>query len=502
MTSRASSAFGLGAAVLLISFLTACGNGKDDNNTDTAPPNGTITAPATDVTVTPGQAVTFSGTATDPGGNPLTVVWDFGDGVTSTLLAPGDHSYAAVGTYNVSFTATNSLGLADPTPATRTITVQTEPVNQAPSGTITAPAADVAITTGQSVSFSGTATDPNGDPVTVLWDFGDGSATSTLLAPGSHTYAAAGTYTVTFTATDALGLADPTPATRTVTVTAAPVNVAPNGTITAPAANVSITAGQSVSFTGTATDPNGDPVTVLWNFGDGSATSTLLSPGSHTYAAVGTYTVTFTATDSLGLSDPTPATRTITVSAVPVNQAPNGTITAPAANVSITAGQSVSFTGTATDPDGNPVTVLWNFGDGSATSTLLSPGSHTYAAAGTYTVTFTATDSLGLADPTPATRTITVSAAAATLTQVQTTVFNSCTSCHDAGGSAGLDLRSGQSYANLVNVPATTSAGVRVSPGNPGASVLVTFLASGHRSVSVANRNLISSWISAGALNN
>jgi PKD repeat protein len=79
---------------------------------------------------------------------------------------------------------------------------------------------------------------------------------------------------------------------------------------------VTITAGDSVFFEGTADDPDGDPVTVLWDFGDG-VTSTQLSPGNHTYDNPGTYTVTFTATDDQGLSDPTPDTRTITVDAAP-----------------------------------------------------------------------------------------------------------------------------------------------------------------------------------------
>ncbi|MBP7619242.1 MAG: hypothetical protein KA743_12045, partial [Geothrix sp.] len=47
----------------------------------------------------------------------------FGDGGTPTQLAPGNHAFAAAGTYTVTLTATDSMGLADPTPATRTITV-------------------------------------------------------------------------------------------------------------------------------------------------------------------------------------------------------------------------------------------------------------------------------------------------------------------------------------------------------------------------------------------
>jgi len=67
-----------------------------------------------------------------------------------------------------------------------------------------------------------------------------------------------------------------------------------------------------------------------------------------------------------------------------------------------------------------------------------------------------------------------------------------------------MDLRSGQSYSNLVNVPATTQPGIRVVPFSPDTSVLVLKLAppSNHRNVSATNQNNIRAWISAGALNN
>ena len=465
-------------------------------------PNAEITSPASDVQVQPGEPVAFAGTASDPDGDMVTVLWDFGDGSTSTDLVPGDHSYAAAGTYTVTLTATDSQGLSDPTPATRTITVVAGG-NQAPDGTITAPAGDVSITAGESVTFAGTASDPDGDAVTVLWDFGDGS-TSTALSPGAHTYANAGTYTVTFTATDSQGLSDPTPATRTITVTSSSANNPPNGTITQPAGNVSINAGQSVTFAGTASDPDGDAVTVLWNFGDGS-TSTALSPGAHTYANAGTYTVTFTATDSQGLADPSPASRIITVAAA-ANNPPNATIVQPAGNVTIDAGQAVTFAGIASDPDGDSVTVLWSFGDGS-TSTALSPGAHTYANAGTYTVTLTATDSQGLADPSPASRIITVNAvsAAPTFASIQSTIFTpNCIGCHSGSNPpAGLNLSAGQSYANLVNVPSTSNPSIpRVDPGNPDNSYLVIQLQSGHRSRPQSDIDMIRAWILSGAPNN
>jgi len=184
-------------------------------------------------------------------------------------------------------------------------------------------------------------------------------------------------------------------------------NAPPDGTIVAPASDVSIGVGGTVSFEGAASDPDGDPVSVLWSFGDG-ATSDALVPGDHTYATEGVYTVTFTATDSHGMSDPSPPARSVTVSSGSgSNSPPNGTIVSPPGHVSIYEGQSVNFTGSASDPDGDSVTVLWDFGDGNS-STELSPGPHTFIGAGNYTVTFTATDGNGLPDPTPETRTVEV----------------------------------------------------------------------------------------------
>ena len=44
---------------------------------------------------------------------------------------------------------------------------------------------------------------------------------------------------------------------------------------------------------------NSDPFTYLWNFGDGTATSTTTNP-AHTFAANTSYTVTLTVTDAWG----------------------------------------------------------------------------------------------------------------------------------------------------------------------------------------------------------
>ena len=88
-----------------------------------SPPNGVITAPIGNVTVQPGEAVSFAGSTSDPDGDAVSVLWSFGDGATSTQLVPGTHAYTTAGSYTVTLTATDSHGLADPTPDTRLVTV-------------------------------------------------------------------------------------------------------------------------------------------------------------------------------------------------------------------------------------------------------------------------------------------------------------------------------------------------------------------------------------------
>jgi PKD repeat protein len=366
-----------------------------------APPNGVITKPTADTTIVVGQTVTFAGSASDPDDHlPLSFLWDFGGGAPSSAVEdPGAVTFSTPGIYAVTFTVTDSLGLADPTPASRMITV-----NAPPDGTIDSPAGPVTIVAGETVTFAGSGSDPEDHlPLTFLWNFGGGAPNQTVEDPGAVTFSTRGVYTVTFTVTDSLGAADPTPASRVITV-----NAPPDGTIDSPATNVIIVAGQSVSFAGTGTDPDNHlPLTFLWTFGGGASNAAVEDPGAVVFSTPGTYTATFTVTDSLGAADATPPSRLITVA--DPSQAPNGVIDTPLTNVTITVGDSVSFTGTGTGPEENmPLSFLWNFAEGAANQTVEDPGAVVFNTPGTFTVSFTVTDSLGLADPTPDKRVITV----------------------------------------------------------------------------------------------
>src|SRR5260370_20748470 len=161
-----------------------------------------------------------------------------------------------------------------------------------------------------------------------------------------------------------------------------------------------------VSFTGSATGGTA-PYSYSWNFGDASAASTLQSP-SHTYNSACTCTATLTVTDSSAPVKTATSTVTITVNAV------GGPLAATASAVP-TSGQvplNVAFTGTATGGT-PPYGYSWNFGDGSATSTLQNP-SHTYNSAGTYTAALTVTDSSSPVKTATSSVTITASPIAAT----------------------------------------------------------------------------------------
>ncbi|MBI3711627.1 MAG: PKD domain-containing protein [Burkholderiales bacterium] len=134
-------------------------------------------------------AVNFTSTSTDADGTIASYAWNFGDNATSTAQNPS-HTYAAAGSYNVALTVTDNQG------ATNTVTksVTVTAANQAPVANFTSSIS------GLTVSFTDSSTDADGSIASRAWNFGDAS-TSTLQNP-SHTYAAAGTYTVALTATD------------------------------------------------------------------------------------------------------------------------------------------------------------------------------------------------------------------------------------------------------------------------------------------------------------
>jgi PKD repeat protein/plastocyanin len=337
--------------------------------------------------------VQFSATGLDPDGGPVSYRWQFqngaafGQNVKRTFTEPGVHEATVTVTDDEGDTASDTVQVTvtDPAEDNHPPTVEAsvdEPTGPAP----------------HRVRFDATGNDPDGSSAGLVyhWDFGDGGD-SFARRPG-HTYREPGDYTATVTVTDAYGAS--ATAEVDVEVTDPPANRPP--VVEAAAAPQSGLAPLSTLLSAQGTDPDGDRLTYRWDFGDGQAADGRTA--RHVYLLGGTYTAEVTATDEAG------ATGTAEVQVVvgnpPANQAP--TVQVAADPRSGTAPVTVRFTSAASDPDGDQLLYVWEFGDGGMAG---GPSvSHRYTEVGTYTAKLTVTDPDGATGS--ATVTITVSAAA------------------------------------------------------------------------------------------
>ncbi len=96
-----------------------------------------------------------------------------------------------------------------------------------------------------------------------------------------------------------------------------------------------------------STDPDDNPLTYAWDFGDSDDqfNDSFDEAPSHTYDEPGSYVARVRVNDGHGGTD----TDQVTINVD--NGAPNGTITSPTASFTWSVGQSVSFSGSATDPE-------------------------------------------------------------------------------------------------------------------------------------------------------
>jgi len=143
-----------------------------------------------------------------------------------------------------------------------------------------------------------------------------------------------------------------------------------------------------------ASRSSSDIVEYLWSFGDGATGSGLTV--SHTYTDRGTYTVFLTVTTQNG------DTAQAEVAVVVHSKKPVAKFTfSPATDLKVD--EMALFDASAShDPDGTVVEYLWDFVDGSWTSTSLSTTHHFYGAEGAYVVTLVVKDNEGdTSDPYP-----------------------------------------------------------------------------------------------------
>jgi PKD repeat protein len=302
-----------------------------------------------------GSPTTLS--ATIAAGSNVSYTWKLDDGSWQNG-AIVTHTYAAVGRYAATVTASNGAGAVT---ATTLVSIVDVPIaglnveNDSPTELGTPTTLSATIAAGTNVSYT--------------WALGDGTldAGATVV----YIYTHIGQYTATVTATNGAGTA-----TRTTLVSI--VDVPLFGLV---ATNDSPTPLSSTTRL-TATIAAGSNVSYTWRLEEGT-----WKPGdvvSHTYPAVDVYTALVTASNSVNLLTATTMvviTDTAILGLVATNDSPTGPGDTTTLTATVSSGSHVSYT--------------WLFGDGAIGSGAIV--THTYLDLGLYTATVMASNPVGFA---------------------------------------------------------------------------------------------------------
>lgn len=331
------------AYVLLISILLIMLSGSVDAQSPVANFSATNTAGCSPL------IVQFTDQST---GSPTSWHWDLGNGSTATVQNPTT-TYTTPGTYTITLIATNASG-SNTTTKTNYITVF-----DAPNAKFTS--TDTSGCTPHTVTFTDQSTAPSGAITQWEWNFGDGG-TSTQQNP-THTYSLSGTFNVLLKVTSSSGCVQTVFKQQYIRVGA--------GADADFIANVPNNCQVPVNVTFTNTSQTNGAITYLWEFGDGT-TSTAANP-SHSYSAIGTYTVKLSVKSADGCTSSKQKTFNLSSKEVTFN--------GPS---SVCVGSAATFTQTSSPA---PLSQTWNMGDGTTYSTPTV--THTFGGMGIYTVTLT-----------------------------------------------------------------------------------------------------------------
>lgn len=330
--------------------------------------------------------VQFDADASDPDGDAISYSWDFdtSNGIQqdSNKKNP-EHTYESEGDFTARVEARDSKGAS----GFSSVTIKVKPPSNRPpvAQPEAIPSSGVAPL---NVQFDAHASDPDGSVVRYEWDFdsADGMQNEATSPRPTHTYVRAGSFVATVTVEDNNGKR----AQGTVTVTVTTAENAPPS-ITISAAPPEGSAPLHVVFSAQVTDPNGDAVTVKWDFdtSDGIQQDAVGNTVEATYGTPGTYTVMAIATDAKGAT----ATATTEVKVLSPTTS-TGAVFIIAEPTDGKAPLKVQFDADTSQLRVPASSYLWDFGDGSPVDGSKNP-EHTFSDPGTYTVSLTVTDQNG-----------------------------------------------------------------------------------------------------------
>ncbi|MBX3102642.1 MAG: PKD domain-containing protein [Bacteroidetes bacterium] len=276
---------------------------------------------------------------------------------TVQTLVPNDPlSFSTASVHSIGYQACNATGCRDTVLHIRTVST--------PVANYTAPPT----CEGNPTRFNNTTTiDPNDNTPAYLWDFGDGSPTSTDINP-SYVFPPGGPYSVQLQVSTAAGCID-------LETKLVSVNPSPDPGFTA-----ALSCGQdSLLFTNTTALSSGSIVLARWFMGNGQVlerTATAMVPFRYRYLVPGTYTTRMIVFTDQGCVDS--LTQTVVQPGVSFE------------TTNACLGQTATFTATAIAPTGvSPLNYTWDFGDGSNPTITGDNTSHNFPFEGTYPVQVT-----------------------------------------------------------------------------------------------------------------
>lgn len=313
-----------------------------------------------------GNMVFFTNTSTG-NGTLTSTSWNFGDGGTSTQTNP-THTYTSPGTYNVCVTVIYATS-----PLSSDTCTYCDSIQVGSSGGPCTPSFTYTQNSANTLNFTNTSSG-SGTLTSSFWTFGDGG-TSTLTNP-THTYTTGGWFSVCLTVTYAYQ-GTTTSCTWCDSVYIQGSGGGPCSANFAP----SYLSGNAVYFNNTSSG-TGTVSSSMWTFGDGG-TSTQMSP-IHTYPNSGWYNVCLVMVYTTSSGSSTTCTYCDSIY-IQSGGSSGGNCFANAAFNQNVSGYTANFNNMSTCTNCTSVSYSWNFGDGSALSTVASP-SHTYNASGSYNV--------------------------------------------------------------------------------------------------------------------
>jgi len=316
--------------------------------------NGTLTVNTATLTITASDASKIYGqTAALSGYNVSGLVNS--DSVSSvTLTSAGSGATANKGTYSITAANASGTGLGNYTISYANGTLTVNPA------TLTITASDASKTYGQTAAL-------NGYSVSGLLN-SDSVSSVTLTSAGSGATANTGTYAITGSDANGIGL-------NNYDISYA------NGTLTINPATLTITASDASKTYGQTAALNGYSVSGLLN-SDSVSSVTLTSAGTGATANTGTYAITGSDANGIGLNN------------YDISYA-NGTLTVNPATLTVTASDASKTYGQTAALSGYSVSGLLN-SDSVSSVTLTSAGSAATANTGTYAITGSDASGTGL----------------------------------------------------------------------------------------------------------